>query len=31
MISSDRQNDLVTSQVKLEGWVTPQISLMDAV
>ena len=31
MVSSDRQNDLVTSQVKLEGWVTPHwISLMDA-
>ena len=29
MTSSDRNNDLVTSQEKLE-WVTPKISLMDA-
>ena len=29
MTSSDHNNDLVTSQEKLE-WVTPKISLMDA-
>ena len=30
MTSSDSNNELVTSQEKLE-WVTPKISLMDAV